>query len=434
MADEFEVIFVGAAATVIGVVLLLKGVRAMARDKPGRGWPSAPGRVTNSQITLGKNSRLLVEYRYEVDGVSYEGDVAQAREPTRSLADNEALWEQYPVGEEVTVYYDPANPSTAVLLLGTHSARVPVLLASSLVMLLFGLSAVASAIAREAGEPSNPAASQAVTTVSGLHAPTGIAISRSGTVYLCDDGSTAASSAPAPGPQSHPSGRVLRAGDSRDLTGGTLNLPAGLAFGAGTIYVTDHDPASNFGRLWVFTLGETDGRSDIIVNGVKPLAQLHSPGGVAVDSTGSVYVAEPVSGRVLRFGPRATSGTEFFKSPDDGSVTDVAVDNADDVYVSDSRRSRLWKIPIHGDGTPKQVAAEFLVHPQGLAVDAAGNLHVADSGNNRVLKFAAELNEATEVPFDHLDNPYGVAVDGRGQVYVTDNGTGRVLMFSPDHS
>ncbi|WP_205877789.1 DUF3592 domain-containing protein [Mycobacterium camsae] len=433
MADEFEVIFVGAAATVIGVVLLLKGVRAMARDKPGRGWPSAPGRVTNSQITLGQNSRLVVEYRYEVDGVSYEGDVLHAPKSTRSLADNEALWEQYPVGEQVTVNYDPANPSTAVLLLGTHSARVPVMLASSLVMLLFGLSTVTSAIASEAGEPSNPAASQAVTTISGLHAPTGISISRRGIVYLCDNGSTA-SSAPEPGPQSHPSGRVLRAGDSRDLTGGTLNLPVGLAFGAGTIYVTDHDPASDSGRLWVFTLGETDGRSDIIVNGVKPLAQLHSPGGVAVDSTGSVYVAESVSGRVLRFGPGVASSTEFFKSPDDGSVTDVAVDSADNVYVSDSKRSRVWKIPTHGDGTPKQVAAEFLAHPQGLAVDAAGNLYVADSGNKRVLKFAADLTEATEVPLDHLDNPYGVAVDSRGQVYVTDNGTGRVLMFSPDHS
>jgi sugar lactone lactonase YvrE len=430
MADEFEVIFVGAVATVLGVVLLLKGVRAMAQDKLGRGWPSAPGRVTNSQITLGKDSRLLVEYRYEVDGVSYEGDVLQAREPTRSLADNEALWEQHPVGEEVTVYYDPANPSKAVLLLGTHSAHVRVMLASSLVMLLCGLLTMASAIPREVAEPSNPAASQAVTTISGLHAPMGIAISRRGTVYLCDGGSTA----PMPGSQSHPSGRVLRAGDSRDLTGGTLNLPVGLAFGAGTIYVTDHDPASNSGRLWVFTLGETDDRSDIMVNGVKPLAQLHSPGGVAVDSTGSVYVAEPVSGRVLRFGPRATSGTEFFKSPDDGSLTDVAVDSADNVFVSDSRRSRLWKIPTHGDTSPKQVAAEFWVQPQGLTVDAAGNLYVADSGNHRVLKFAPDLNEGTEVPFDHLDNPYGVAVDGRGQVYVTDNGTGRVLMSSPDHS
>ena len=54
---------------------------------------------------------------------------------------------------------------------------------------------------------------------------------------------------------------------------------------------------------------------------------------------------------------------------------------------------------------------------------AAGNVYVADTGNNRVLKLAAGSSTQTVLPFTGLNGPYGVAVDTAGTVYVADTTT-----------
>jgi len=54
----------------------------------------------------------------------------------------------------------------------------------------------------------------------------------------------------------------------------------------------------------------------------------------------------------------------------------------------------------------------------GIAVDGAGAVYVADTGNGRVLKLAAGASEPTSLPFPGMDQPSGVAVDGAGAVYV----------------
>ena len=62
-----------------------------------------------------------------------------------------------------------------------------------------------------------------------------------------------------------------------------------------------------------------------------------------------------------------------------------------------------------------------------MAVDAAGNLYVADDLNNRVLKLAAGAATPTTLPITGLNNPTAVAVDTAGNVYVTDYGNDRVV-------
>jgi serine/threonine-protein kinase len=63
-----------------------------------------------------------------------------------------------------------------------------------------------------------------------------------------------------------------------------------------------------------------------------------------------------------------------------------------------------------------------LSHPNGVAVDTAGNLYVADQYNNRVVKLAEGLSTATVLPFTGLNYPGGVAVDSAGNLFVTDVG------------
>jgi serine/threonine-protein kinase len=62
-----------------------------------------------------------------------------------------------------------------------------------------------------------------------------------------------------------------------------------------------------------------------------------------------------------------------------------------------------------------------LSNPGGVAVDTAGDVYVADSGNNRVVKLAAGASTQSVLPFAGLNIPNGVAVDSAGAVYVTDN-------------
>ena len=68
-----------------------------------------------------------------------------------------------------------------------------------------------------------------------------------------------------------------------------------------------------------------------------------------------------------------------------------------------------------------------LNRPTGVAVDIAGAVYVTDSGNNRVVKLAADSPTQTVPPITGLNNPVGIATDNGGNVYVTDANSGRVL-------
>jgi serine/threonine-protein kinase len=72
--------------------------------------------------------------------------------------------------------------------------------------------------------------------------------------------------------------------------------------------------------------------------------------------------------------------------------------------------------------------------PAGVAVDNAGTVYVADTGNNRVLTLVADASSATELPFTGLSNPSGVAVDSARSVYVTNVGKNQLLKLAAGSS
>ena len=67
-----------------------------------------------------------------------------------------------------------------------------------------------------------------------------------------------------------------------------------------------------------------------------------------------------------------------------------------------------------------------------MAVDAAGDVYLADSGNARVLRLPAGATVAIPLPFSGLKAPQGVAVDTEGNVYVTDVGSTSVVKLAVD--
>ncbi|SPM32585.1 serine/threonine protein kinase, partial [Mycobacterium rhizamassiliense] len=153
-----------------------------------------------------------------------------------------------------------------------------------------------------------------------------------------------------------------------------------------------------------------------------------SPGGVAVDQAGNVYVtSEGMYGRVVELPAGSSTSTVL---PFNGlyQPQGLAVDDAGAVYVADFN-NRVVKLTA---GSNNQAVLPFngLNYPEGVAVDPQGGVYVVDRGNSRVLKLAAGSNAQTVLPFDGLKNPDGVAVDTTGNVYVTDTDNNRVLQLA----
>ena len=129
-----------------------------------------------------------------------------------------------------------------------------------------------------------------------------------------------------------------------------------------------------------------------------PFPGLNNPVGVAVDSTGNLYVTD---------NPRGPAFGEKVGDPQLGSHQ---------VVKGTADLTTQTVLPFTG-----------LHNPGGVAVDSTGNLYVTDNGNNRVVKLAAGSGTQTVLPFTGLHWPHGVAVDTAGNLYVTDTGNNRVL-------
>ncbi|OBK47979.1 NHL repeat-containing protein [Mycobacterium sp. 1081908.1] len=119
----------------------------------------------------------------------------------------------------------------------------------------------------------------------------------------------------------------------------------------------------------------------------------------------------------------------------------VAVDAAGNVYVADTHTNRVLKL-APGSSTQTELPFTGLdlcanvidASLAGVAVDAAGNVYLSDSCHNRVLKLAAGSSTQTVLPFKGLDDPHGVAVDTAGNVYVVERSQNRVVKLAAGSS
>jgi len=207
-------------------------------------------------------------------------------------------------------------------------------------------------------------------------------------------------------------------GDGGPATSAELYTPIGVSLdGYGNIYIADY--LNNRVRKVTVSTGiitTVAGNGTAGFNGDNQLAtsaELNGPAGVAVDSYGDIYIADFYSNRIREV------------TPSTGFITTVAGDGA---------------AGYTGDGGPA-VLSELYV-PTGVAVDANGNIYIADTFNQRIRKvtsgtdgtittvagngtigFNGDNQLATSA---ELYNSSGVAVDTSGNIYISDNGNLRI--------
>ena len=259
-----------------------------------------------------------------------------------------------------------------------------------------------------------------------------------------------------------------------------FNRPLGLAVdGAGNQYVTDS--YNNTVRKItpggvVTTLAGLAGSSGS-VNGTGGAARFKFPSGVAVDAVGNVYVADEYNHTIRKITPGGLVTTLAGLPGLAGSVNGtgsaarfnypngLAVDAAGNVYVADQSNCTIRKITpgavvttlagVPGlagsaDGTGSAVRFNY---PSGVAVDSAGNVYVADESNQAIRKIAAggvvttvAGNPALLDPYGdpaggfadgtgtgaQFNYPLGVAVDAAGNIYVADDWNNAIRKVTPD--
>jgi uncharacterized protein (TIGR03437 family) len=300
-----------------------------------------------------------------------------------------------------------------------------------------------------------------------LNQPQGVAVDAAGNLYIADSNRLRKVSN---GVIATVAGGGSVADDSGPPTASELWSPGGVAVdGAGAVYIADTSnnrvrKVSNGVISTVAGNGKAGFSGD---NGPAANAELSSPHGLAVDSAGALYIADQGNDRIRKVAngviTTVAGNGEFGPGGDNGPATSaqfrwpysVAVDSAGSLYIADFGNSRIRKVSdgvittVAGNGTygysgdNGPATSAQLNGPWSVAVDPAGNLYVADYVNNRIRRISNGVittvagNGAQGYSGDNgpataaqLNDPYGVTVDAAGNLYISDSFNERIRKVS----
>ncbi len=255
-------------------------------------------------------------------------------------------------------------------------------------------------------------------TAAELHTPIGVAFDAFGNLYIADATNHRIRKINPSGIISTIAGTGTNgySGDGANATAAELGQPRGLAFDAtGNLYFADlgYDVVRKVNTLGIITTIVGNGTQGYSGDGGQATAaELYWPWGIAFDLMGNMYIADEGNSRVRLVNTSgiittiAGNGSGGY-SGDGGQATaaefadvmNVVIDASGNIYVSDNNNGRVRKINTLGiiitiagnggsgfSGMGGQATAAELAGPNGLALDAFGNLFFIDEESNHICK------------------------------------------------
>ena len=258
-------------------------------------------------------------------------------------------------------------------------------------------------------------------------------------------------------------------GDNGAATNAALCFPQGVAAdGSGNLFIADSlnnriRKVSTNGIITTVAGGGPNFPGD---GGAANNASLHGPTGVAVDTSGCLFIADFYNNRIRKVDTNglistvAGNGSATY-SGDGGAATNasvywpagVAVDASGNLFIADEINNRIRKVSVSGiittaagngtngySGDSSAATNAALSYPQGVAVDAFGNLFIGDTFNNRIRQvgtngiistmagtgtrgYSGDNGAAASA---NLDLPSGVTVDAFGNLFFADTVNNRI--------
>jgi uncharacterized protein (TIGR03437 family) len=207
--------------------------------------------------------------------------------------------------------------------------------------------------------------------------------------------------------------------------------------------------------------------------GAATAAQLKFPAGIVFDAAGNLYIADSFNSRIRKVDTSGNISTiagtgDFGNFGDTNAATkagmnrpySVALDKSGNIYIADTYNDAVRKVTVSsgtmstfagnsqrglgGDGGAASGA--LLDTPTGIVFDAAGNLYIVDTGNNRIRKVGTDGNINTIAGSGNtafggdggpavsagLSGPQGIAIDNAGNLFIADTRNHRVRKVTPD--
>jgi sugar lactone lactonase YvrE len=309
----------------------------------------------------------------------------------------------------------------------------------------------------------------------GFGNPAGIAVDDSGNVFVADTSNSGIR-------KITPAGIVttLAGGSSSGSADGVgraagFHLPYGVAVDkSGHVYVADKGNDSirkitSTGE--VTTLAGLTGGSSGRTDGIGNAARFSFPHGLVVDRSGNLFVSDNNNHTIRKITPDGVvttlAGLAGFSGQSDGNnnaarfylPSGMAIDSSGNLFVADCLNHTIRKISSEGTVTTWAGIAETadkggsedgavnvarFKQPRGIAADTSGNIYVADAGNSTIRRITPtrEVTTLAGSAGNHgiadgngstarFNHPWGIAVDGLGNVYVADTDNHTIRKITP---